>query len=48
MITGFFLPASEEYDLENMWLQHDGAARHTTQANMVLLLRRVEDEVVLE
>ena len=37
MITDFFLPAIEEHDLENMWLQEDGATCHTTLANMALL-----------
>ena len=31
------MPAIEEYDLENMWFQQDGATCHTTQANMALL-----------
>ena len=29
--------ASEQYDLENMWFQQDGATYHTIRANMVLL-----------
>ena len=37
MITDFFLPSIEEYDLENMWFQQDGATCHTTRANMALL-----------
>ena len=37
MITEFFLPAIEEYDLEDMWFQQDGATSHTTRANMALL-----------
>ena len=32
-----FLPAIEEYDLENMWFQQDGATCHTTRMNLVLL-----------
>ena len=32
-----FLPAIEEYDLENMWFQQDGAICHTTRANIALL-----------
>ena len=28
MATDFFLPAIEEYDLENMWFQQDGATCH--------------------
>ena len=37
MITDCFLPAIEEYDLENMWFPQDGATYHTTRANMALL-----------
>ena len=37
MITDFFLPAIEEYDLGNMWFQKDGATSYTTRANMALL-----------
>ena len=32
-----FLPAIEEYDLENLWFQQDDAKCHTTRANMALL-----------
>ena len=31
------MPATEEYDLENMWFQQDSATCHTTLANMALL-----------
>ena len=37
LVTDFFLPAIEEYNLENMWFQQDGAAFHITRANMALL-----------
>ena len=37
MITNFFSPAIEEYNLENIWFQQDGATRHTTLANVALL-----------
>ena len=36
MITDF-LTAIEEYELENMWFQQDGATCHTTRANIALL-----------
>ena len=36
MITNF-LPAIEEYDVENMCFQHDGGICHTARANMALL-----------
>ena len=32
-----FLPAIEEYDLENTWSQQDGATCQTTRANMAFL-----------
>ena len=32
-----FLPAIEEYDLENTWFQQDCGTCHTTQGNMALL-----------
>ena len=38
-----FLPAIEEYDLENMWFQQDGAICHKTRANTAIvrdILRR--------
>ena len=31
-----FLPAVEEYDLENMWFQQDGITCHVIRANMAL------------
>ena len=31
------MPAIEEYDLENMWIQQNGGTCHTTRANRVLL-----------
>ena len=31
------MPAIEEYDLENMWFQKDGATCHTTRAHLALL-----------
>ena len=37
----FFLPAVEEYNLESMWFQQDGATCHTTRANMALLQETV-------
>ena len=33
MITDLFLPAIEEYDLGNMWLQQRGGNYHTTRTN---------------
>ena len=32
-----FLPSIEEYGLDNMWYQQDGATFHTTRANIALL-----------
>ena len=46
MITDFFLPAIEEYDLENMWFQQDGATCHTTRANMALLQETFPGRVI--
>ena len=37
IITDFFLPAIEEYDLDNVCFQQDDAACHTTEAYMALL-----------
>ena len=37
MITGFYMPAIEEYDLENMWFQQDDATCHTARITMDLL-----------
>ena len=37
MITDFFTPAIEEYDLENVLFQQDGAKCHITWATMALL-----------
>ena len=37
MITDFFLPAIEEYDLDNMCFQEDSATCHATLANVALL-----------
>ena len=37
IITDFFLPAIEEYCLENMWFQQNGTTCHTTRANIALL-----------
>ena len=46
MITDFFLPAIEEYDLENMWFQQNGATCHTTNANMALLQETFPGRVI--
>ena len=45
MITNYFLPAIEEYDLENVWFQQDGATCHTTRANMALLQKKYSGRV---
>ena len=41
-----FLPAIEEYDLENMWFQQDCATCHITWANMALLQEIFPDHVI--
>ena len=41
MKPALFLPAIEEYDLENMWLQQDGATCHSTRANMCFSARDI-------
>ena len=46
MITDLFLPAMEEYGLENMWFQQDGATFHTTHANMALLQETFPGRVI--
>ena len=40
-ITDFFLPAIEEYDLKNVWLQQNSVTCHTTRANMALLQKTI-------
>ena len=35
--SDFFVSAIEEYSLENMWFQQDGATCHPTRASMALL-----------
>ena len=40
------LPAIEEYVLENMWFQQDGARCHTTRTNMALLQEIFPDRVI--
>ena len=40
-----FLPAIK-YDLENMWLQQEGATCHTTRANMILLQETFPGRVI--
>ena len=46
IITDLFLPAIEEYDLENMWFQQVGATCHTTRANMALLQETFPGHVI--
>ena len=46
MITDFVLPAIEEYGLQNMWFQQDGATWHTTRANMALLQETFPGRVI--
>ena len=46
MITDFFLPAVEEYDLENMWFQLGSATCRATRANMVLLQEKLPGRVI--
>ena len=41
MITAFFFPALEEYDLENKWFQEDGAACHTYREKCGLIARDI-------
>ena len=41
-----FLPAIEEYDLENMWFQQDGVTCHTTRANIALLQETFPGRVI--
>ena len=47
IITHFFLPAIEEYDMEYMWLQQDGVTCHATRANMILLKDALRGHVIL-
>ena len=46
MITYLFLPAIEEYDLENTWFQQVGAICHITRANMTLLQETFPGRVI--
>ena len=46
MITESFMPAIEEYDLENMWFQKDVVTCHTTRAKMALLQKIFPGRVI--
>ena len=37
MTTHFFLPQKDGMDLEDMWLEQDGATCHTARESMALL-----------
>ncbi|GFU50146.1 hypothetical protein TNCV_640581 [Trichonephila clavipes] len=37
MITNFFIPESNNHDVQELWFQHDGATCHTARATIDLL-----------
>ena len=42
----FFLPPIEEYDLENVWFQQNGATCYTTRANIALLQEKFPGRLI--
>ena len=46
MISEFFWPAIEDFDLERMWFQQDGATCHTTRPIMALLREKFPGRII--
>ena len=46
MITDFLWPEIEDIDLDDMWLQENGATYHTTNATMTLLPEKFNGSVI--
>lgn len=46
MLTDYFCREIEDYDLNNMWFQQDGARIHTTQANRALLREKFSGRLI--
>ncbi|GFV50831.1 putative transposable element [Trichonephila clavipes] len=46
MITNFFIPELNNYDVQELWFQQDGATCHTARATIDLLKDRFGDHLV--
>ncbi|GFU73091.1 DUF4817 domain-containing protein [Trichonephila clavipes] len=46
MITNFFIPELNNHDIQELWLQQDGATCHTTRATIDLLKDTFGDRLI--
>ncbi|GFX67571.1 hypothetical protein TNCV_3933131 [Trichonephila clavipes] len=46
MITNFFIPESNNHDIQELWFQQDGATCHTARATIDLLKDTFDDRLI--
>ena len=46
MLTDYFFTKIEDYDLDDMWFQQDGATSHVTRANRDLLQEKLPGRLI--
>ncbi|GFX44287.1 putative transposable element [Trichonephila clavipes] len=46
MITNFFIPELNNHDVQELWIQHDGATCHTARATIDLLKDTFGDRII--
>ncbi|GFY12642.1 uncharacterized protein TNCV_2448331 [Trichonephila clavipes] len=46
MITNFFIPELNNHDVQELWIQHDGATCHTARATIDLLKDTLGDRLI--